>query len=76
MPKPAISAAADEVPGRSAAFVEGPTWLIRRIDAQFGAEARERGTMLVMDADEPREIEASDERVIITVKVEMKKDRK
>jgi hypothetical protein len=71
MPKPAMPPVV-EAPGRSALFVEGPTWLCRRIDAQFGAEARERGTLLVMDADEPREIEASDERVTITVKVVLK----
>jgi hypothetical protein len=71
-PKPAISAAADEQPGRSALFIEAPTWLIRRIENEFGAKGREHGTVLVMDTDEPREIEASDERVTITVKVVLK----
>jgi hypothetical protein len=69
MPKPA----AEPVPTRSAMFIEAQTWLIKRIEEEYGARAREIGTVLVMDADEPREIEASDENVTITCKVAPKK---
>jgi hypothetical protein len=71
MPKPAV----EPVPTRSAMFIEAQTWLIKRIEEEYGARAREIGSVIVMDADEPREIEASDERVVITCKVEMKKQK-